>query len=108
MISNTKKTGDRADIRTDLALCYLRTGDKEEASQQIELAYNELESVFDEINTVHKYIWQTKILMFRGLINYNLDKKDEAKEDFKLALQIASKHDLKMRLQAVEELLELD
>ena len=72
MISNTKKTGDRADIRTDLALCYLRTGDKEKASQQIELAYNELESVFDEINTVHKYIWQTKILMFRGLINYNV------------------------------------
>ncbi|PIR43318.1 hypothetical protein COV24_03270 [candidate division WWE3 bacterium CG10_big_fil_rev_8_21_14_0_10_32_10] len=97
----------RADMRADLALNFLRRGNIQNATEQIELAKKELEEGWEAERMPHKMIWKTKILMYQSLVEYNKGNKEKSKEWAVEAQKLAKEYNLKTRLKETELLLSL-
>ncbi|MCX6784210.1 MAG: hypothetical protein NT141_04090 [candidate division WWE3 bacterium] len=97
----------RAEARGSLALILMRTGKINEAKNEIELAFRELDEGWEKERMPHKMIWKTKLLIIASLIDYNLGNKKDAKIRAAKALALSKEHNLKMRLAEAEELLKL-
>lgn len=107
VVQMTENPAARADMRGDLAFILMRRGKLDEAREEIELAFKELEEGWEEERMPHKMIWKTKLLGYASLIAYNsgdVDKAERLAEEF---YQLAKEHNLEMRLHEAESLLEL-
>jgi len=95
---------DRADILSHIATLELRAGDKEKAKETIEEADSLLEKTWDESKAPHIYIWKTRLLGAKALIEYDLGNIEVAKKLAEDGLQLAKEKELKTRVKQLEHL----
>lgn len=103
-IDSQENVAAKGDVEADFAFTTMRMGYPDEALKIINDSISHIEEGWEMERMPHKAIWMSKAYLFRGLINYNLGKKDEAKKDYNQALKYAKDADNKTRLAEAEDL----
>jgi len=106
-LDQTVKPMSKADLLSHAAVFYLRTGNINSALDSINEAEELMKNHFEEEGEPQRSIWKSKVLATKGLILYNLNDLENAKQYMTEAYKLALKQNLKTRMAEISAQLEL-
>lgn len=107
MLQTVTKTASRADILSHIATFQLRTGKLTEAEASVEEAEALMRQGFDDEREPHRSIWKSRLLATKGIILYNKGDLEGAKKCINEALEIATKQNIKTRIEEIKAIHQL-